>query len=213
MEKIQTEFDDWKIKFLLFNKKLLIQSDDSNPQFLYYNFFDISLFKICFQDESLDKIDNKTIDLIQKKKKRIIQKKNALILKFEDDRQLILELNTFDNFIKELMSIYKGTTIERDSKNNEQENLVNELKEKNKENKELIEKNKKLQSDYEETKSELETLKNYIKSLNSYYKKKNEEFNKSKIKESKNEIQSKNTVNIQNNNNKSLGKNQNISGI
>ena len=210
MEKNKIEFDDLKIKFLLCNKKLLIQSDDSNPQFLYYNIFDISILKICFQDESLDKIDNKIIDLIKKKKKRIIQKENALILKFEGNKQLILELNTFDNYLKELSSIYKDTTIERDSKNNQQKNLENKL---NENYKELKEKNKKLQSDYEKIKSELENLKIFIKDLNSYYKKKNEEFNKSKINESKNEIQSKNTVNIQNNNNKSLGKNQNISGI
>ena len=81
MEKNQIEFDDWKIKFLLCNKKLLIQSDDSNPQFLYYNFFDISLFKICFQDESLDKIDNKTIDLIQKKKKTNKKKRKCFDFK------------------------------------------------------------------------------------------------------------------------------------
>lgn len=209
MEKNQKKFDDWKIKFLLCNKKLLIQSDDSNPQFLYYNIFDISLLKICFQDESSGKNDNKIIDLIQKKKKLIKKKENALILKFEGNRQLILELNTFDNYLKELMSINKDTTKERDSNNNQQENLVNELKENNKA---LKEKNEKLQSEYEEIKSELENLKKFIKEVNSYYKKKNEEFNKNKIKESKNEIQS-NTVNIQNNNNKSLGKNQNISGI
>ena len=51
MEKNKIEFDDLKIKFLLCNKKLLIQSDDSNPQFLYYNIFDISILKICFQDD------------------------------------------------------------------------------------------------------------------------------------------------------------------
>ena len=56
---------------------------------------------------------------------------NALILKFDGNRQLIIEINTFSNYQKEFESIYKDIIIEKDSTIEQKENLLNELKENN----------------------------------------------------------------------------------